>query len=96
MVAGAVAIFVGTMSLVPLLGTELIPQLSQGEFNVDLRLSPGSPLTETDRAIQATQRATRDIEDVELSFSVAGTGNRLDANPADSVPLTRVMASRSL
>ncbi len=83
-VVGATAIFVGTMMLVPRLGTELIPQLSQGEFNVDLRLSPGSPLTETDRAIQATQRATRDIEDVELSFSVAGTGNRLDANPVDA------------
>ena len=29
------------MSLMPRLGTELIPQLSQGEFNVDLRLAPG-------------------------------------------------------
>ena len=83
-VAGAAAIFVGTMLLIPRLGTELIPQLSQGEFNVDLRLSPGSPLSETDRAIQATQRATRDIEDISLSFSVAGTGNRLDANPVDA------------
>ncbi len=83
-VSGAAAIFAGTMLLVPMLGTELIPQLSQGEFNVDLRLSPGRPLAETDRAIQATQRATRDIDGVSLSFSVAGTGNRLDANPVDS------------
>jgi hydrophobic/amphiphilic exporter-1 (mainly G- bacteria), HAE1 family len=83
-ISGAVVIFAGTMLLVPRLGTELIPQLSQGEFNVDLRLSPGLPLAETDRAIQAAQRATRDINDVELSFSVAGTGNRLDANPVDS------------
>ena len=72
------------MLLIPRLGTELIPQLSQGEFNVDLRLPPGAPLAETDRAIQATQRATRDIADVELSFSVAGTGNRLDANPVEA------------
>jgi HAE1 family hydrophobic/amphiphilic exporter-1 len=28
--------------------------------------------------------ATREIDDVELSYSVAGTGNRLDANPVDS------------
>ena len=82
--SGAAAIFAGAMLLVPQLGTELIPQLSQGEFNVNLRLSPGSPLAETDRAIQATYRATRGIEDVELSFSVAGTGNRLDANPVDA------------
>ena len=82
--SGAAAIFVATMLLIPRLGTELIPQLSQGEFNVDLRLPPGAPLAETDRAIQATQRATRDIADVELSFSVAGTGNRLDANPVEA------------
>ena len=83
-VGGAAAIFAATMLLIPRLGTELIPQLSQGEFEVDLRLSPGSPLAETDRAIQAAHAATRDIDDVELNYSVAGTGNRLDANPVDS------------
>ncbi len=83
-IGGAAAIFAATMMLIPRLGTELIPQLSQGEFNVDLRLSPGAPLLETDRAINAAQATTRDIENVELSYSVAGTGNRLDANPVDS------------
>jgi HAE1 family hydrophobic/amphiphilic exporter-1 len=83
-VAVATAIFVATMALVPRLGTELIPQLSQGEFSVDLRLAPGAPLNETDRAIQAAHAATRDIDDVEISYSVAGTGNRLDANPVDA------------
>lgn len=83
-VGGAVAIFAATMMLVPQLGTELIPQLSQGEFDVDVRLSPGSPLLETDRVIQVVQKAARDIDDVALSYSVAGTGNRLDANPVDA------------
>jgi len=83
-VVGAIAIFAGTMSLLPRLGTELIPQLSQGEFNVDLRLAPGAPLAETDRAIQAAQSATAGIEAVGLDYSVAGTGNRLDANPVDA------------
>ena len=83
-VTGAVLIFVATMTLVPGLGRELIPQLSQGQFDVDLRLSPGAPLSETDSAIQAAQSATDSIESVELSYSVAGTGNRLDANPVDA------------
>jgi HAE1 family hydrophobic/amphiphilic exporter-1 len=83
-VAGATLIFVATMSLLPRLGTELIPQLSQGEFNVDLRLAPGTPLAATDRAIQAAQRATVGISAVDLDYSVAGTGNRLDANPVDA------------
>ena len=83
-IAASALIFVGTMALVPRLGTELIPQLSQGEFNVELRLPPGSPLGETDRAIQAAQGATEDLDIVALDFSVAGTGNRLDANPVDA------------
>ena len=83
-VAGASGIFFATMLLVPRLGTELIPQLSQGEFNVDLRLAPGAPLAETDRAIQAAERATQDIDTVTLNYSVAGTGNRLDASPVDA------------
>lgn len=83
-VVAAVAIFAATMSLLPRLGTELIPQLSQGEFNVELRLPPGAPLEETDRAIRAAQNATASIESVVLDYSVAGTGNRLDANPVDA------------
>ena len=83
-VSGAAGIFIATMLLIPRLGTELIPQLSQGEFNVDLRLAPGAPLAETDRAIQTAERATQDIGEIELSYSVAGTGNRLDANPVDA------------
>ena len=82
--AAAALIFVGTMALVPRLGTELIPQLSQGEFSVDIRLPPGTPLAETDRAIQVAQQATVDIDIVALDYSVAGTGNRLDANPVDA------------
>ena len=83
-VLSAALVFLGTMALVPRIGTELIPQLSQGEFNVDLRLPPGAPLAETDRAIQAAQRAAGGIATVELDYSVAGTGNRLDANPVDA------------
>jgi len=83
-VIAATIIFVATMALATRLGTELIPQLSQGEFSVDLRLPPGSTLGETDRAIQAARAATDDIDDIALDFSVAGTGNRLDASPVDA------------
>ncbi|MBT8131383.1 MAG: efflux RND transporter permease subunit, partial [Gammaproteobacteria bacterium] len=80
----AAIIFGATMSLLPRLGTELIPQLSQGEFSVDLRLEPGSPLDKTDAMIQRVQASTSGLEEIELTFSVAGTGNRLDASPVDA------------
>ncbi|NQV87279.1 MAG: efflux RND transporter permease subunit [Woeseiaceae bacterium] len=77
-------LFASTMALVPRLGSELIPQFSQGEFTANLRLPPGMPLAETDTAIQVAQRAAARIDAVELNYSVAGTGNRLDANPVDA------------
>jgi HAE1 family hydrophobic/amphiphilic exporter-1 len=70
--------------ILPRLGTELIPQMSQGEFNVDLRLPPGTPLETTDRSVVAAQRASAALGNVALAYSVAGTGNRLDANPVDA------------
>jgi HAE1 family hydrophobic/amphiphilic exporter-1 len=83
-VLGAVAAFAGAMSLVPRLGHELIPQLSQGEFSVKLRLPAGTPLAESDRAVQEVQKAAAGLEGLDLTFSVAGTGNRLDASPVDA------------
>ena len=72
------------MLLVPRLGTELIPQLAQGEFHLDLRLAPGAPLSSTDRVIQRAQAVAEEQPAVGLSYSVAGTGNRLDASPVDA------------
>jgi len=51
---------------------------------VDVRLAPGAPLEQTDRTLQAAQRASAGLGNVALAYSVAGTGNRLDANPVDA------------
>jgi hydrophobic/amphiphilic exporter-1 (mainly G- bacteria), HAE1 family len=84
-IGSAAALFVLTIVLIlPRLGTELIPQMSQGEFNVDIRLTPGTPLEQTDRSIRAAQQASSKLGNVALAYSVAGTGNRLDANPVDA------------
>jgi HAE1 family hydrophobic/amphiphilic exporter-1 len=84
-IGSAVALFVFTVAVIlPRLGTELIPQMSQGEFNVDLRLAPGAPLEQTDRVVRAAQQSSADLGNVALAYSVAGTGNRLDANPVDA------------
>jgi hydrophobic/amphiphilic exporter-1 (mainly G- bacteria), HAE1 family len=80
----AVAIMSLTALLVPTLGTELIPQLSQGEFTVKLRLPAGSPLEATDQIVQTVHGKARDLPNLERAYAVAGTGNRLDANPVDS------------
>jgi len=77
----ALAIFGGSLALVPLIGVELIPSLSQGEFEVEFKMPPGTPIEQTDQALRSVQNAIRDFPVVSSSFAVAGTGNRLDANP---------------
>jgi HAE1 family hydrophobic/amphiphilic exporter-1 len=71
----------GSLMLVPQLGMELIPSLSQGEFNVEFNLPPGTPIEQTDRALQKVQQAAQDVEPINTTFAVAGTGNKMDANP---------------
>jgi HAE1 family hydrophobic/amphiphilic exporter-1 len=80
-IAVAVALFAGSVLMVRVLGVELIPQLSQGEFRAEFKLPPGTPLEVTDAAIASVQYRARNIDRVETCFSVAGTGNRMDANP---------------
>ncbi|MGD8628085.1 MAG: efflux RND transporter permease subunit [bacterium] len=77
----AMVLFAISVALVPILGVELIPQLSQGEFSIEFKLPPGTPLEVTDAAIVKVQEAAGDIGRVRTSFAVAGTGNRMDANP---------------
>ncbi|HET7810606.1 MAG TPA: efflux RND transporter permease subunit [Steroidobacteraceae bacterium] len=80
----AFGMLAATAMILPSLGSELIPQLSQGEFTVKMRLPAGSPLETTDRQVQHVQVAARDLPNLDSAYSVAGTGNRLDANPVDS------------
>ncbi|NHA13584.1 efflux RND transporter permease subunit [Thioalkalivibrio sp. XN279] len=82
--AAATVAFGSTLAIVPRLGYELLPQLAQGEFYVDVRLPAGSPIQATDAAIARLQERAAELPDLELSYSVAGTGNRLDASPVDA------------
>ncbi|MBO6570949.1 MAG: efflux RND transporter permease subunit [Balneola sp.] len=77
----AILCFGGSLTLVQKIGIELIPQLSQGEFKVEFKLPPGTPIEQTDSALKAVQEATKEAQNVQSTFAVAGTGNRMDANP---------------
>jgi HAE1 family hydrophobic/amphiphilic exporter-1 len=75
--AGAVVILRG-------IGTELLPELEQGRFNVMLEATPGTPLEETDRLGRELQRRAAANPGVDYVYGVAGSGNRIDANPTES------------
>ncbi|MDE0658594.1 MAG: efflux RND transporter permease subunit [Gammaproteobacteria bacterium] len=70
----------GAAALVPDLPVELIPPLSQGEFRVDIELEPGTRLELTDALLAEAQQTLLSFPGVATTYSVAGTGGRLDAS----------------
>ena len=58
--------------LAPRLGTELIPQVHQGEFNVDVAMPVGTPLAATDAT--ARQIETRILADPEVARIASAVG----------------------
>ncbi len=79
----AFSLFVASMALVPTLGLELIPQMTQGEFDLEFRLPPGTPLERTDAILAQLQRTAEESSVIATTFAVSGTGNRMDANPEE-------------
>ena len=71
----AVALLAGSVPLVGNLGSELVPELIQGEFYVDAELAPGSRLEVTDRRLGKVDEFVREIPGVESVYTVVGTSN---------------------
>ena len=80
----AIASLVGAGLLVPRLGAELIPQMAQGQFEMQLTLPPGTPLARTDRAVASIQQGVTEIPQIVDQYAVSGSGNRIDANPTEA------------
>lgn len=77
----AILLFAGSVAMVPRLGIELIPSMSQGEYSVEFRMPPGTPLEQTDQIIRQVQTAAASSDRINMTFAVSGSGNRMDANP---------------
>jgi HAE1 family hydrophobic/amphiphilic exporter-1 len=78
--ATALALFAFSMFLMTRLGVELIPPFSQGEFHAELTLPPGTALENSDAVVRSISTSLSGHEALAANYSVAGSGNRLDAN----------------
>jgi len=65
-------VLLGAAALVPMLGLDLIPAISQGEFGVRVELPEGTPLPVTDRFVAGVQEVLVDDPRVEDFSSIAG------------------------
>lgn len=69
---------IGCYALLPRLGTELMPDMSQHEFYVDIELPHGSPIQQTDRVLNDLELALTAMPQVAHSYSIAGIGSLLN------------------
>ena len=58
------------------LGVELIPEMSQGEFLVDLEWKPGTPLEQTAAMVAGIDGVVRDLPGVASVFALVGTSGQ--------------------
>lgn len=84
--ATAFILAAGAIMLVPKLGMELIPTLSQGEFSVEVTLPAGSPLARTDAIISelaAVAVINNDGGETKVlrTYAMSGTGSLISAAP---------------
>ncbi len=68
------SLFFGSIYAVRFLGTELIPQLTEGEFFFEVKLPEGASLAATDRTLQIMEKAA--AEDTSLAIYYATVGSR--------------------
>jgi HAE1 family hydrophobic/amphiphilic exporter-1 len=74
-VAATALLLAASLALYPRLGSELIPELVQGEFFADLELPPGSRLEVTDRRLRDLTATASSIEGLRTVYTLAGTSN---------------------
>jgi len=71
----AAALLVATILAIPLMETELIPVISEGEFFFEVMMPEGTPLAATDRAVAAMEQAA--VGEDEVAHAYATIGSRL-------------------
>ena len=76
----AIALFALSLLLVPVLGVNLIPSFSQGEFSFLVHLPEGTPLGATDRYVAQVQSALEGDRRIDAFSSIAGGAGLSFAN----------------
>ena len=72
----ALVLFVFSVQLLGRLGSELIPEVSQGEFFVDIRLPSGVPVEQTLTRLIEFEEVLSEVPAAASYYTMAGSGNQ--------------------
>ncbi|WP_425623941.1 efflux RND transporter permease subunit [Agrobacterium radiobacter] len=67
-------IFIGSLFMVPLVGTEFVPNADEGRFQVNITAPVGSSLDYTTTKVRQVEKALSEFPEVEMLYSTVNTG----------------------
>ena len=76
-------VLAGSLYIIPTIGVELIPQMSQGEFFVNVRLPVGTPLPATEDVLGRMSDIALDYPEVSTVYVLAGTMGQSGGNAGE-------------
>jgi len=71
----AVVIFVGSIMLIPFVGSEFIPSSDQGQFNINITLPTGTNLDTTREIVSEVENIVSKIPEIKSMLTTAGEGS---------------------
>ena len=71
----AVIIFVGSIMLIPFVGTEFMPSSDQGQFNINITLPTGTNLETTREVVNEVEKIVLEIPEIKSILTTAGEGS---------------------
>ena len=74
-VLGAVAIFITSVAMVPLLGTEFVPKADYSELNISFNTPVGSSLELTESKARQVEAIVREFPETRYTLATINTGN---------------------
>ena len=95
----ALILFGGSLMIYPRLGMELIPEMSQGELMVGVKMPVGTPVEETSRVLAIMEEIALEYPEVKQSYATAGmsslSGGSLSEQREDIGQLNLILQGQS-
>ncbi len=85
------ALFLGSLWAFGDVGAELIPDVHQGRFTVEVALPVGTPLERTDALLAQLEADVRELPGVATVYTVVGTERRADSKSDEGENTARVL-----
>lgn len=95
-VFSVLAIFIGSLLLIPLVGTEFFPKMDQGQFTVAIELPQGTLLKNTNEITAEVEEIVNNIPEIQkvfVSVGSAGSGMNISGGSSNTASLNVTLKS---